>query len=78
MAALRAAIAPGDVVLAPEYDRKGCVEGWWEAVVLAVPEGEGEACTVCWPDDPHFGFRRRRRDELVPLHPAQPPKAEAS
>ena len=67
-----AAVAPGDIVLAPEYDRRGCVEGWWEAAVLAVPGEAGAACTVCWLDEPESGFRRRRRDELVPFRPARP------
>jgi hypothetical protein len=61
-------MAVGEVVLAPEFDRHGEVEGWWEAVLLAVAE-DGEGCTVCWLDEPETGFRRRRRVDLAPLHP---------
>ncbi len=66
---LWAAMAVGDTVLAPEFDGEGGIEGWWEATILAIAE-DGGLCTLCWLDDPEWGFRKRQRTELAPLHPS--------
>jgi hypothetical protein len=62
-----AAMDVRDIVLSPEYDHRGAVSGWWDAVILAI---RGESYTICWLDDTHTGFRTRQRHELAPLHPA--------
>jgi hypothetical protein len=62
-----AAMDVRNVVLAAEYDHRGAVTGWWDAVILAI---HGESYTICWLDDTHTGFRTRQRHELAPLHPA--------
>ena len=67
---LWAAMAVGDTVLAPEFDGEGGIEGWWEATILAVAE-DGGLCTLCWLDDPEWGFRKRQRRDLAPLHPGR-------
>ncbi len=67
---LWAAMAVGDTVLAPEFDGEGGIEGWWEATILAIAE-DGGLCTLCWLDDPEWGFRKRQRTELAPLHPGR-------
>jgi hypothetical protein len=56
-----------DIILAPEYDHRGAVSGWWDAVILTIRD---ESYTICWLDDEHTGFRTRQRHELAPLHPA--------
>ncbi len=63
-------MAVGDTVLAPEFDGEGGIEGWWEATILAIAE-DGGLCTLCWLDDPEWGFRKRQRTELAPLHPSR-------
>jgi hypothetical protein len=63
-----ASLGVGDTVLAPEFDEDGELDGWWPAAVLAVTDG---VFTVCWVEDPEAGFRRRRRDQLAPLHPSR-------
>jgi hypothetical protein len=65
---LWAGLAVGDTVLAPEFGQDGAPEGWWEAILLAIAD---DVVTLCWRDDPEFGFRRRRRDELALLHPGR-------
>jgi hypothetical protein len=62
-----AAVDVRDIVLAVEYDHRGAVTGWWDAVILTI---RGESYTICWLDDTHTGFRTRQRHELAPLHPA--------
>jgi hypothetical protein len=62
------AMAVRDVVLTPEYNRRGAIEGWWEAAILAIAD---DVYTVCWLDDPETGFRKRKRHELAPLHPSR-------
>jgi hypothetical protein len=66
--AMWSALAVNDVVLTLEYDRRKAVEGWWEAVILAIADG---VYTTCWLDDPETGFRKRKLTELAPLHPSR-------
>ena len=66
--AMWSALAVNEVVLTLEYDRRKAVEGWWEAVILAIADG---VYTTCWLDDPETGFRKRKLTELAPLHPSR-------
>ena len=60
--ALWSAMAIDDIVLTMEYDRRGAIEGWWEAVILAIAN---DVYTVCWLEDPETGFRKRKPHELA-------------
>lgn len=52
VAQLWSAISIGDMVLAPEFDRSGDPDGWWEARVVA---RHGERFTLQWRDYPEEG-----------------------
>lgn len=50
------------VVLAPEYDERGAIEGWYEAIITAI---HGEVFTLRFRDYPV----RRKRYELGLMYP---------
>jgi hypothetical protein len=65
---LLASLVPGDVVLAPEFERSGEISGYWPAVIRSVETGS--SVVLVWRDEaPTYPKFMLKRDQLGLMPP---------
>jgi hypothetical protein len=59
-------LKPGSLVLAAGFDDEDNLNGWWEAIILRIDDGE---FLVRWRDEPNLPTASRTRKYIALLHP---------
>jgi hypothetical protein len=59
-------LKPGSLVLAAGFDDDDNLDGWWEAIIIRIDDGE---FLVRWRDEPNLPLASRTREYIALMHP---------
>jgi hypothetical protein len=59
-------LRPGSLVLAAGFDEEDNLDGWWEAIIVRIDDGE---FLVRWRDEPNLPLASRTREFIALMHP---------
>jgi hypothetical protein len=59
-------LKPGSLVLAAGFDDDDNLDGWWEAIIVRIDDGE---FLVRWRDEPNLPTASRTKEYIALLHP---------
>jgi hypothetical protein len=59
-------LTPGSLVLAAGFDEEDNLDGWWEAIIVRIDDGE---FLVRWRDEPNLPTASRTREYIALMHP---------
>jgi hypothetical protein len=59
-------LRPGSLVLAAGFDEEDNLDGWWEAIIVRIDDGE---FLVRWRDEPNLPTASRTKEYIALLHP---------